>query len=252
MVMLGCDNGNAFSSVDNQLNSIDIKQNIFLALALRSSHEGLVNKNRQEIWKFCERLWLWQRSLSQYQVVILHLTVMGLHQSTVGKGGLSSRLYELNMFHWCDNLQVSSRQMCPFSVYSELVVPDILCFGGRNAEFMIYIDNCKCKDCSQSRKYCKSIFQKILSVSTYCNLTLLLLWVIMIILVYYIKTRSTEYIHETFSSPIFTGLIIKELAFLELCQKPIPIHSLVLYIETKLIEAYAENADSDREKKDVI
>jgi hypothetical protein len=39
MVMLGCDNGNAFSSVDNQLNStdIDIKRNLFLALALRSA-----------------------------------------------------------------------------------------------------------------------------------------------------------------------------------------------------------------------
>ncbi|KAK2402635.1 hypothetical protein QL285_052136 [Trifolium repens] len=56
---------------------------------------------------------------------------MGLQQSTVGKGGSSSRFYELNLFHWCDNLQVSSHQMCPSSVASELVVLDILCFGGR-------------------------------------------------------------------------------------------------------------------------
>ncbi|WJX19225.1 hypothetical protein P8452_08939 [Trifolium repens] len=48
------------------------------------------------------------------------------------------------------------------------------------------------------------------------------------------------------------GLIIKELAFLELCQKTILIHSLVLYIETKLIEASTENVGSDREKKDTI
>ncbi|WJX16802.1 diacylglycerol kinase (ATP) [Trifolium repens] len=46
------------------------------------------------------------------------------------------------------------------------------------------------------------------------------------------------------------GLIIRELAFLE--QKTILIHSLVLYIETKLIEASVENVGSDREKKDAI
>ncbi|WJX62911.1 hypothetical protein P8452_47856 [Trifolium repens] len=49
----------------------------------------------------------------------------------------------------------------------------------------------------------------------------------------------------------YTGIDYQEaIAFLELCQKTILIiHTLVLYIETKLIEASAENADSE---KDVI
>lgn len=52
--------------------------------------------------------------------------------------------------------------------------------------------HCQCNDCSRSGKYRKSIFQRISNVSTYNNLTLLLLWVIMIILVYYIKSMSSE------------------------------------------------------------
>lgn len=51
---------------------------------------------------------------------------------------------------------------------------------------------CQCNDCSKSGKYRKSIFKRISSVSTYSNLTLLLLWVVMIILVYYIKNKNTE------------------------------------------------------------
>ncbi|XP_061361280.1 dnaJ protein ERDJ2A isoform X2 [Gastrolobium bilobum] len=52
--------------------------------------------------------------------------------------------------------------------------------------------HCQCSECSRSGKYRKSIFKKISNVSTYSNLTLLLLWVVMIILVYYIKTMSRE------------------------------------------------------------
>ncbi|TKY72928.1 DnaJ protein ERDJ2A [Spatholobus suberectus] len=52
--------------------------------------------------------------------------------------------------------------------------------------------HCQCSDCSRSGKYHKSIFKRISNVSTCSNLTLLLLWVVMIILVYYIKTMSRE------------------------------------------------------------
>ncbi|RDX70315.1 DnaJ protein ERDJ2A [Mucuna pruriens] len=52
--------------------------------------------------------------------------------------------------------------------------------------------HCHCSECSRSGKYHKSIFKRISNVSTCSNLTLLLLWVVMIILVYYIKTMSRE------------------------------------------------------------
>ncbi|XP_027358973.1 dnaJ protein ERDJ2A isoform X1 [Abrus precatorius] len=52
--------------------------------------------------------------------------------------------------------------------------------------------HCQCSECSRSGKYRKSIFKRISNVSTCSNLTLLLLWVVMIILVYYIKTMSRE------------------------------------------------------------
>ncbi|QCE13619.1 dnaJ protein ERDJ2A [Vigna unguiculata] len=52
--------------------------------------------------------------------------------------------------------------------------------------------HCQCSECSRSGKYHKSIFKRISNVSTCSNMTLLLLWVIMIILVYYIKTMSRE------------------------------------------------------------
>ncbi|KAG4381617.1 hypothetical protein AAZX31_15G174200 [Glycine max] len=52
--------------------------------------------------------------------------------------------------------------------------------------------HCHCSECSRSGKYHKSIFKRISNVSTCSNFTLLLLWVVMIVLVYYIKTMSRE------------------------------------------------------------
>ncbi|KAJ6846361.1 dnaJ protein ERDJ2-like [Iris pallida] len=52
--------------------------------------------------------------------------------------------------------------------------------------------HCQCSECSRSGKYHKSIFKRIANFSTYSNLTLVLLWVIMGILVYYIKHISRE------------------------------------------------------------
>ncbi|GMH09945.1 hypothetical protein Nepgr_011786 [Nepenthes gracilis] len=54
------------------------------------------------------------------------------------------------------------------------------------------IINCQCSACCRSGKYRKSIFKKISNFSTCSNLTLMLLWVIMGILVYYIKHISQE------------------------------------------------------------
>ncbi|KAF1892314.1 hypothetical protein Lal_00010778 [Lupinus albus] len=52
--------------------------------------------------------------------------------------------------------------------------------------------HCHCSECTRSGKYHKSIFKRISNVSTCSNVTLLLLWVVMIILVYYIRTMSSE------------------------------------------------------------
>ncbi|KAL6123175.1 hypothetical protein ACLB2K_075698 [Fragaria x ananassa] len=52
--------------------------------------------------------------------------------------------------------------------------------------------HCKCSDCSRSGKYRRSLFKRISNFSTCSNLTIVLLWVVMIILVYYIKTQSSE------------------------------------------------------------
>ncbi|KAG6723013.1 hypothetical protein I3842_03G189700 [Carya illinoinensis] len=60
--------------------------------------------------------------------------------------------------------------------------------------------HCHCSECSRSGKYRKSIFKRISNFSTYSNLTLILLWVVMIILVYYIKNMSREIqVFEPFS-----------------------------------------------------
>ncbi|CAN4117226.1 unnamed protein product [Withania somnifera] len=60
--------------------------------------------------------------------------------------------------------------------------------------------NCQCSVCVQSGKYHKSIFRRISNFSTYSNLTLVLLWVVMGVLVYYIRNISTEVqIFEPFS-----------------------------------------------------
>ncbi|KAJ9164232.1 hypothetical protein P3X46_023834 [Hevea brasiliensis] len=52
--------------------------------------------------------------------------------------------------------------------------------------------NCRCSECFRSGKYRKSIFKRISNFSTCSNLTLILLWIIMIFLVYYIKNMSRE------------------------------------------------------------
>ncbi|KAJ4823716.1 DnaJ protein erdj2a [Turnera subulata] len=52
--------------------------------------------------------------------------------------------------------------------------------------------HCRCSECSRSGKYRKSIFKRISNFSTCSNLTLILLWVIMMFLVYYIKNMSRE------------------------------------------------------------
>ncbi|KAM2730734.1 hypothetical protein EV1_001956 [Malus domestica] len=60
--------------------------------------------------------------------------------------------------------------------------------------------HCQCSECARSGKYCKSIFKRISNFSTWSNLTLILLWVIMIVLVYYIKNISREIqVFEPFS-----------------------------------------------------
>ncbi|KAK9049110.1 hypothetical protein SSX86_031923 [Deinandra increscens subsp. villosa] len=52
--------------------------------------------------------------------------------------------------------------------------------------------NCQCAVCSRSGKYRKSIFKKVSKISTWSNLTLVLLWIIMGVLVYYIKNINRE------------------------------------------------------------
>ncbi|KAH7575123.1 hypothetical protein ACOSP7_005478 [Xanthoceras sorbifolium] len=60
--------------------------------------------------------------------------------------------------------------------------------------------HCQCSECTRSGKYRKSIFKRISNFSTCTNLTLVLLWVIMIILIYYIKSMSGEIqVFEPFS-----------------------------------------------------
>ncbi|GLT35885.1 hypothetical protein SLA2020_103010 [Shorea laevis] len=60
--------------------------------------------------------------------------------------------------------------------------------------------HCQCMECSRSGKYRKSIFKRISNFSTCSNLTLVLLWVVMIFLVYYIKNMSREIqVFEPFS-----------------------------------------------------
>ncbi|XP_030527870.1 dnaJ protein ERDJ2A-like [Rhodamnia argentea] len=54
------------------------------------------------------------------------------------------------------------------------------------------ITHCQCSQCLRSGKYRRSIFKRISTFSTYSNLTLVLLWVVMIFLVYYIKNMSGE------------------------------------------------------------
>ncbi|KAM2975955.1 hypothetical protein FF1_002055 [Malus domestica] len=60
--------------------------------------------------------------------------------------------------------------------------------------------HCQCSECARSGKYRKSIFKRISNFSTWSNLTLILLWVIMIVLVYYIKNMSRKIqVFEPFS-----------------------------------------------------
>ncbi|PIN00047.1 Molecular chaperone (DnaJ superfamily) [Handroanthus impetiginosus] len=60
--------------------------------------------------------------------------------------------------------------------------------------------NCRCSVCFQSGKYRKSIFKRISNFSTYSNLTVVLLWVVVVLLILYIKHLNTEIeIFEPFS-----------------------------------------------------
>ncbi|KAL6559228.1 DnaJ protein erdj2 [Orobanche hederae] len=60
--------------------------------------------------------------------------------------------------------------------------------------------NCRCSTCFRSGKYRKSIFRRISNFSTYSNLTVVLLWVIVALLAFYIKHINTEIqIFEPFS-----------------------------------------------------
>ncbi|XP_021826844.1 dnaJ protein ERDJ2A-like [Prunus avium] len=60
--------------------------------------------------------------------------------------------------------------------------------------------HCQCSECFRSGKYRRSIFKRISNFSTWSNLTLVLLWVIMIVLVYYIKNMNREIqVFEPFS-----------------------------------------------------
>ncbi|MBA0864476.1 hypothetical protein Goshw_003339 [Gossypium schwendimanii] len=60
--------------------------------------------------------------------------------------------------------------------------------------------HCQCSVCSRSGKYRKSIFKRISNFSTCSNLTLLLLWIVMAVLIYYIKHTSHEVkVFEPFS-----------------------------------------------------
>ncbi|KAM0948392.1 hypothetical protein DsansV1_C06g0058921 [Dioscorea sansibarensis] len=52
--------------------------------------------------------------------------------------------------------------------------------------------HCHCSECSRSGKYRKSVFKRILNFSTCSNMMLLLFWVIMGILVYFIKHINRE------------------------------------------------------------
>lgn len=52
--------------------------------------------------------------------------------------------------------------------------------------------HCQCSVCKRSGKYRKSIFKRISNFSTCSNMTIVLLWVIMGVLVYYIKHISRE------------------------------------------------------------
>ncbi|GJN40450.1 hypothetical protein PR202_gb29665 [Eleusine coracana subsp. coracana] len=52
--------------------------------------------------------------------------------------------------------------------------------------------HCRCSGCHRSGKYRKSIYKRISNFSTCSNLTIVLLWIVMIFLVYYIKHVSRE------------------------------------------------------------
>ncbi|KAF7149297.1 hypothetical protein RHSIM_Rhsim03G0078900 [Rhododendron simsii] len=60
--------------------------------------------------------------------------------------------------------------------------------------------HCPCAVCLRSGKYRKSIFKRISNFSTYSNLTVVLLWIVMVGLVYYIKHVNHEVqVFEPFS-----------------------------------------------------
>ncbi|KAJ3696202.1 hypothetical protein LUZ60_001579 [Juncus effusus] len=52
--------------------------------------------------------------------------------------------------------------------------------------------HCRCSECARSGKYRKSIYKRISNFSTCSNLTVVLLWAVMFVLIYYIKLMSQE------------------------------------------------------------
>ncbi|KAE9465568.1 hypothetical protein C3L33_02542, partial [Rhododendron williamsianum] len=63
--------------------------------------------------------------------------------------------------------------------------------------------HCPCAVCLRSGKYRKSIFKRISNFSTYSNLTVVLLWIVMVGLVYYIKHVNHEVIRVCCVNSLF-------------------------------------------------
>ncbi|KAK2976557.1 hypothetical protein RJ640_001728, partial [Escallonia rubra] len=91
----------------------------------------------------------------------------------------------------------------PIFILSLMAIPLVpytilkLCHAATKTATII---NCQCSACFRSGKYRKSVVKRISNFSTYSNLTLVLLWIIMAVLVHYIKNISHEVkVFEPFS-----------------------------------------------------
>ncbi|KAJ6364439.1 hypothetical protein OIU76_029400 [Salix suchowensis] len=83
----------------------------------------------------------------------------------------------------------------PIFILTIMAIPSVpytvmkLCHAASKKSKSIH---CNCSECSRSGKYRKSIFKRISKFSTCSNVTLILLWAVMIFLVFYIKNMSRE------------------------------------------------------------
>ncbi|KAJ6402310.1 hypothetical protein OIU84_014407 [Salix udensis] len=83
----------------------------------------------------------------------------------------------------------------PIFILTIMAIPSVpytvmkLCHAASKKSKSIH---CNCSECSRSGKYRKSIFKRISKFSTWSNVTLILLWAVMIFLVFYIKNMSRE------------------------------------------------------------